>query len=102
MVAQLSVDDLYCNAAGLPSPTGDGIVDTNIENIKNFNDQGPTLGIGLCSGSPTRAVIMSNPRSAPHELDTRTHAHRPAKRVGGYFEMRNSPDSGTRFVGMLM
>lgn len=60
MVAQLFVNDLYCNAEGSPRPTGDGIVDANTEDIKDFNDQGPTLGIGLCSGSPTWAVIMSN------------------------------------------
>jgi hypothetical protein len=35
IVAQPSVDDLYCNVSGLSSPTGDGIVDDNMENLKD-------------------------------------------------------------------
>lgn len=54
MVAQFSMDfHLYCNAAGLSSPTGDGMADADIENIRGLNNQGPTLGIGLCFESPT-------------------------------------------------
>lgn len=54
MVAQSSLGFyLHCNAAGLSSPTGDGVAGANVENMDDFNIQGPTLVIGLCSRSPT-------------------------------------------------
>lgn len=106
MVAQFSINShLYCNAAGLLSPTGDEVVDANVENIEDFNRRPQQPGTNAGSRAVPKsywAVIMSNRIQLRAILIPELHAHRPAERVGGYSQMRNSPGSGLRFVAMLM
>jgi hypothetical protein len=70
-----------CDAPGLPTRTGDCMHGRRqyLGYIRILQQSGAN------AGHPKQAVVLSISCSAPHELDTRTHAHRPAKRAGRLF-----------------